>query len=144
MKKQCLECQSPVIGRTDKKFCCLDCKSTHHNRKVRLESKWIRSTNKCLMKNRRILRTLLEMGITRVSRNMLESKEFSFSHITSKSLSREGEALHVYEYGYRQSAETEYEIFTSIDEVNSLNQFKSIAPKLGSTKLYEINGKLSI
>ena len=32
MKKQCPECEDPIIGRTDKKFCSDGCRNSYNNR----------------------------------------------------------------------------------------------------------------
>ena len=32
MKKKCLECKDPIIGRADKKFCSDQCRNTYNNK----------------------------------------------------------------------------------------------------------------
>ena len=65
VREHCLECGHTIsYGRTDKKFCCDDCKNKYHNRTakefLRIHSKTIH----ILDKNYRILNQCLSKGQT--------------------------------------------------------------------------------
>ena len=65
MKKHyCLECGLEIkYGRPDKKYCCPKCKDTYHNRISMDKRKYIRKVNEAIMKNYRILSSLLEENV---------------------------------------------------------------------------------
>ena len=65
MKKHyCLECGLEIkYGRPDKKYCCPKCKDTYHNRISMDKRKYIRKVNEAIMKNYRILSSLLDENV---------------------------------------------------------------------------------
>lgn len=99
--KKCLECDSNVIGRIDKKFCSDYCRNTYNN-KVNKESKnLIRNTNNRLRKNYKILTELNLSGKTKVSRRKLFDKGFDFKFITALYTTKTGNIYYyVYDQGY--------------------------------------------
>ena len=106
--KKCLECGTPVIGRTDKKFCSDYCRNTYNN-KVNTQSKnLIRNTNNRLKKNYRILTELNSSGKTKVTRTKLLNNNFDFNHFTSIYTTKAGSVYYyVYDQGYL-ALENEY------------------------------------
>ncbi len=99
MSKNCLECNEPIKGRIDKKFCSDYCRNTYNN-KVDKESKnLIRNTNNRLNKNHRVLCELNELGKTKVSRTKLIDKNFDFNLFTSIYTTKTG---NTYYYCYNQ------------------------------------------
>ena len=54
--KRCLNCQSYLKGRSDRKFCSLKCKNNWHNTKNSQNSRLFRTVDNQLHKNREILR----------------------------------------------------------------------------------------
>lgn len=101
MKKKCLECGEPVIGRIDKKFCSDYCRNTFNN-KVNKESKnLIRNINNRLRKNHRVLTELNKSGKTKVTRRKLLDRNFDFSHFTSIYTTKAGNTyFYIYDQGY--------------------------------------------
>ena len=83
MKKECLECGELFEGRSDKKFCCDQCRNTFNNRQNSDDTNYARNINNILRKNRRILKDLNSKGKTRVSKDKLATKGFNFNYITN-------------------------------------------------------------
>ncbi|MEI9808189.1 MAG: hypothetical protein WDO16_10100 [Bacteroidota bacterium] len=57
--KNCLACDKPLKGRSDKKFCDDYCRNTYNNQLKSISNNNIRNINNTLTKNRRILEGLL-------------------------------------------------------------------------------------
>ena len=59
--KYCLHCESPIRGRSDKKFCDDVCR-TNYNNNINWDEKmpYVRQINNCLRNNRRILKGLMK------------------------------------------------------------------------------------
>lgn len=100
-EKKCLECNEPLQGRVDKKFCSDYCRNTYNN-KVNKESKnLIRNINNRLRKNYKILSELNTLGKTKVSRTKLFDKGFDFTFFTSMYTTKTGNTyFYVYDQGY--------------------------------------------
>lgn len=98
-KKQCLECGTLIIGRSDKKFCNDYCRNAFNN-KVNKDSKnLIRNTNNRLRKNHKILSELNTSGKTKTTRTRLIDHNFDFNTFTSIYTTKTG---NVYYYVYNQ------------------------------------------
>jgi hypothetical protein len=100
-QKKCLECDTVIIGRIDKKFCSDYCRNTYNN-KVNTESKnLIRNTNNRLKKNYKILTELNVSGKTKITRSRLNNQNFDFNYFTSIYTTKTGNVYHyVYDQGY--------------------------------------------
>ncbi len=100
-QKKCLECDTVIIGRIDKKFCSDYCRNTYNN-KVNTESKnLIRNTNNRLKKNYKILAELNVSGKTKITRSRLNNQNFDFNYFTSIYTTKTGNVYHyVYDQGY--------------------------------------------
>lgn len=100
-QKKCLECDTVLIGRIDKKFCSDYCRNTYNN-KVNTDSKnLIRNTNNRLKKNYKILTELNISGKTKITRSRLNSQNFDFNYFTSIYTTKTGNVYHyVYDQGY--------------------------------------------
>ena len=100
-EKLCLECNSPVRGRTDKKFCSDPCRVAYHNRLNREGINYVRSVNNILRKNRRILMAMNPTGKNKVSHEKLKAKGLNFTYFTSTYKTRDGaQYFYCYEQGY--------------------------------------------
>ncbi|MEM9327554.1 MAG: hypothetical protein AAGA85_17945 [Bacteroidota bacterium] len=100
-ENRCLECDSPLIGREDKKFCDAQCKSNFHNRQNRREQATIRSTNQILKRNREILRNLLPLeGKIVLTKKDLTDRGYDFRHFTSQFQTKRALYYFAYEYGF--------------------------------------------
>lgn len=100
-EKQCLECEKPVFGRTDKKFCSDACRNAFNNRENAATSKFMRRVNNTLTRNRRILIELNPDGKKKTHRDKLLKKGFDFDFHTSTYTTKSGDIYHFcYEQGY--------------------------------------------
>ena len=102
--KHCLTCQATLHGRTDKKFCNDYCRNTHHNTLHSDGNNCMRNINHSLRRNRHILENLLPATkpLTRISRDLLQRKGFSFHYFTHQLPNRKGHPVFFcYDYGYR-------------------------------------------
>ncbi len=101
MDRVCLECGTRLMGRIDQKFCNDQCRNTYNNRLNKDESALIKNINNQLRKNRRILRELNPDGKTKVKKQTLQAKGFSFKYFTNTYKTKEGKIYYFcYEYGY--------------------------------------------
>lgn len=83
LQTRCLECGHEITyGRTDKKFCCEECKNKYHNRTskeyIRIHSKTIRA----LDKNYGILLDLIRKGYDSAELGDLIQWGFSPNYVT--------------------------------------------------------------
>jgi len=100
-EKTCIECNTTIKGRVDKKFCSDQCRSAYNNRLNSDETSYVRNINNILRKNRRILLELNPDGKNRVSRDKLKVKGFDFQHFTSIYKTKDGaQYFYCYEQGY--------------------------------------------
>ena len=100
-EKKCLECEAPLVGRTDKKFCSDQCRSTHYNRINGDMSNYVRNVNNVLRKNRRILDSLNPGGKIKVAAARLKERGFDFRYHTATYRTRDGVVYYYcYEQGY--------------------------------------------
>lgn len=99
MKRKCLECGDPVIGRADKKYCSSQCRSSYNNRLNSDAANFVRNINNILRRNRRILVSLNSTGKARVHREELLEQGFRFSYFTNEFVTKSG---NVYRFCYDQ------------------------------------------
>jgi len=100
-KKVCLECQEPIKGRIDKKFCSDYCRNNYNNSVAKDSKNLVRNINNRLKKNYKILSELNDSGKTRVSRTKLYDKGFDFQLFTSIYQTKTGNTyFYVYDEGY--------------------------------------------
>ncbi len=127
MTKKCKVCSAPVIGRTDKKFCSIYCKSAYHNRVQSISNNFVRRTDAILKRNRRTLKKFLTLGIDRVSRQDLIANGFCFKHFTSKEKQMEKKVFFCYEFGYASCDAENY--LLSHHSANRKDQLRKIEEK---------------
>src|SRR5690606_10141129 len=101
MKRLCLDCDFPLVGRSDKKFCDDACRSNYNNKLKSHDLIYIRKVNNILKKNRRILKSCNPEGKARIKIKKLQSKGFNFDYTTSIYKTAKGNQYYFcYEYGY--------------------------------------------
>ncbi|MCB0568530.1 MAG: hypothetical protein KDC66_02150 [Phaeodactylibacter sp.] len=111
-KKYCLECGEELTGRTDKRFCSDNCRSTYNYRLNSDATNFIRNINNILRKNRRILAALNTTGKARVHRDKLLERGFKFSYFTNEYVTKSG---NIYRFCYDQGyLETDNDFFTLV------------------------------
>jgi hypothetical protein len=91
-KRFCLECEEPILGRADKKFCSDQCRNAHHNRENRDTVNTVRNINNILRKNRRILESVNTREKAIVKRKTLGEKGYDFRYFTEAFTSRSGKS----------------------------------------------------
>ena len=101
--KKCLECKEVIIGRSDKKFCCDQCRNLYNNRQNSDNVNVVRNITNILRKNRRILQELNPEDKAKVHKDKLLEKGFNFHFFTSIFNTKSGTTYYFcYEYGYFQ------------------------------------------
>ena len=99
--RQCLECNDPITGRSDKRFCGDQCRNVYNKREKREHKRNIYKVNRRLLHNYRILENLNKGDKTKVSHKKLINATFSFSYITSIYRTETGKTYYfVYDQGY--------------------------------------------
>ena len=102
-QRTCQNCDRIIHGRSDKKFCSEGCRSEANNKRNAAANNAIRNINLALLKNRRILFTLMETypkGILSVSE--LLSKGYRMEYHTEIVKTRQSiEQVYCFDYGYR-------------------------------------------
>lgn len=98
-QRQCPECERPIYGRADKKFCSDACRNAYNNRMNSDTTNFVRNVNNTLRKNRRILLDLHASGKTEIHRDKLLKAGFDFDFFTNTYETKAGQ---VYKYCYDQ------------------------------------------
>ena len=101
--RNCIFCDKPVKGRSDKKFCDDYCRAAYNNQLNSAANNFIRNVNNALGKNRRILESLLPEGeaTSKTNRDKLIEKGFQFKYHTHLYNTKKGDTyFYCYEYGY--------------------------------------------
>lgn len=109
-KRICPICKSPVIGRSDKIFCSLDCKNQYHVRLRRATAKAVSETDKILHRNRSILLEIMGKNSTqkKINRLILEKKKFRFDYYTRTYLNIRGKLYkYVYDFAWLEFSDQE-------------------------------------
>ena len=99
----CLECQQPLSGRADKKFCDDQCRSSYNNRLNADSSKVVRSINAILRRNKQILSDYCPEGKSKIKKEKLISKGLDSQYHTHTYTTKEGSVYRFcYDYGWLQ------------------------------------------
>lgn len=102
LERFCLDCEKPLTGRRDKKFCDDQCRNNYNNRQQGELPAEVKAINLILRKNRKILEDLLPPeGMTKVPSKTLANKGFDLTYHTHLYTTKTGSVYHYcYEYGY--------------------------------------------
>ena len=109
----CLNCEKPLKGRSDKKYCDETCRNAYFNKQKEIERKEIRTIDLALKNNRRILKALLgENDSVHIREKELQEKGFKFRYHTHHHTTKikQHEYLFCYDYGYYEIGEGVYKI----------------------------------
>jgi predicted nucleic acid-binding Zn ribbon protein len=103
--KTCLACGKPLKGRIDKKFCDDYCRNNYNNQQKSKagHSNFVRNINNALLKNRKILESLLTDSeeTAKANKDKLLRLGFQFKYLTHIYTTRTGKTYYYcYEYGY--------------------------------------------
>src|SRR5437773_11401481 len=103
--RTCLSCNKPLRGRSDKKFCDDYCRNNHNN-KLKAKSNHsanVRNINNALLKNRKILETILSSGeeTAKARKEKLLGLGFQFKYFTHAYRTKTEKTYYFcYEFGY--------------------------------------------
>lgn len=101
MDKKCLECGAAVQGRSDKKFCSDQCRTTWYNRENADSTNYMRNVNRILRKNRKILADLNPNGKSKAGKAKMLEMGFNFHYFTNVYKTKTGNIYYFcYEQGY--------------------------------------------
>ena len=101
MDKVCLDCGTAIRGRSDKKFCDDQCRSSYNNRLLSETNSVVKQINSILKKNRQLLEKHNPEGKTRVRQSTLRQQGFNFNYHTHVYETQKGSTYRFcYEYGY--------------------------------------------
>ena len=113
MERFCLDCQLPLKGRADQKFCSQHCRNNYNNEHKNPLQDPVKAINKILRKNREILKKLNPDGKTKISKQQLLNRGFRFDYFTHLYQNKKGNTYHFcYEYGYLSLENEEYLLVT--------------------------------
>ncbi|HUR64918.1 MAG TPA: hypothetical protein VMZ03_01085, partial [Chitinophagaceae bacterium] len=103
--RTCLACGKIIRGRIDKKFCDDYCRNNFNNQQKAKDSYHpaIRNINSALLKNRKVLVTVLPDGeeTAKAHREKLLEMGFRFKYLTHIYTTKTGREYHYcYDYGY--------------------------------------------
>ncbi len=101
--KLCLNCDKPVKGRTDKKFCDDYCRNNYNNQLKSNTINLVRNINNALGKNRRILEDMISAGedMIKTTKDKLLQKGFQFKYFTHTYTNKKGNIyFFCYDMGY--------------------------------------------
>lgn len=101
--RKCLECNMPLKGRADQKFCNDQCRSAYNNRQSADSNNAIRMINRILKKNYFILSALNPDGKATVLKSDLQKKGFRFDYFTCTFTARNNRIYYFcYDQGYSE------------------------------------------
>ena len=101
--KKCRLCKSSFVGRPDKIFCTVVCKSSYHKKLNKVTQAATRPIDRILHRNRSILLELLgkNQKKKKIPLYLLHQKKFNFQLITRYHKNKQGKMFHyVYDFAY--------------------------------------------
>jgi|SRR5690554_3566972 len=117
-KRTCLECDTPLTGRRDQKFCGDYCRNTYNNRLNEDSNNYMRRINNILRKNRRILFKLNPNGKKTVDGIHLAEEGFNFHYYTNIYTTKKGsQYIFCYDQGYLKIDDNQYMLVHKQDYV---------------------------
>ncbi len=113
--KKCNFCDSEIIGRSDKKYCSVHCKSAHQYEKRKQEEGQYYTIDKQLKTNRKILKAYNKSGLSTVRKEKLISEGFNPKYFTHYWKNQKGQVyLFCYEYGFMALKEHQKEKYVLV------------------------------
>ena len=107
MQNECLYCGKQLVGRTDKKYCNLHCKSAYQYQKAKENpERFYNKVDNQLRLNRKILKGYNKGGKVTVRAEVLMKLGFDPNFFTHYWKNQKGDVyLFVYEYGFLKKKE---------------------------------------
>jgi predicted nucleic acid-binding Zn ribbon protein len=103
--KKCLSCGTVLRGRVDKKFCNDYCRNNYNNlqKSKGVQSTLVRNINTTLLKNRKVLESILPENeeTAKANKDKLQRLGFHFKYFTHIYTTKTGKTYYYcYDYGY--------------------------------------------
>lgn len=103
--RSCLTCGKTLRGRADKKFCDDYCRNNYNNqlKAKNINSGIVRNINNALLKNRKVLESILppEEETAKANKEKLIGLGFQFKYLTHTYTTKTGKQYsYCYDYGY--------------------------------------------
>lgn len=120
---ECLNCNKLLIGRTDKKFCDVYCKSSYHYEKTKSDtSNLYVKIDTQLKLNRRILKAFNKSGKSIVRVEVLISEGFNPNYFTHYWKNKKGDVyLFVYEFGFLKNTDNGKQKYVLVKHQDFMN-----------------------
>lgn len=97
--RECPECNGPVAGRKDKRFCSKYCRVAFHNSRRDADPSEFLRIRGTLIRNRGVLKKLYIQGVRSTTESELNSLQFSFKYFTGfASISRKARLTQYFDF----------------------------------------------
>ena len=109
-KKLYLECETPLVGKVDKKFCNDMCRNSYNNLINKDANEYVRKANVILRQDRRILSSLMNGSDKgKANKEQLLLNCFNFYYYTNICQTKQGKKYYFnYELGYLELEEEQF------------------------------------
>jgi hypothetical protein len=108
--ENCRICKKKIVGRSDKKFCSVQCKNYYHSNLRRVTIKAVEQIDTILHRNRSILLEIMGKynNQLKVGRIILDQKKFNFKYHTHSNTNSAGKVYHfVYDFAWMTFSDDE-------------------------------------
>lgn len=114
--ENCLNCDKVLIGRTDKKYCDPQCKSSHQYKKEKeMPERFYNKVDNQLRLNRKLLKNYNKAGKAVVRSKILIGEGFDSKFFTHYWKNKKGDVyFFVYEFGFLKKTENNIEKYVLI------------------------------
>lgn len=121
--KNCLYCNKELTGRTDKKYCDPQCKSSHqYQREKQKPKRFYNKVDNQIRLNRKLLKEYNRAGKATVRSSILIKEGFNPKFFTHYWKNQKGDVyLFVYEYGFLKRKENGIEKYVLIQWQDYMN-----------------------
>lgn len=118
--RNCLACNTPLVGRIDKKFCDYNCRNAHHNFLNQPSNNQLSKINRQLIKNHRILQEFIDGDVRSIPLSVLKAMGYNEDLRTSVvDDPNDGRIYFIYDISYQQN---ESEIVLVTKELETYRQ----------------------
>ena len=116
LQHECLYCKKELVGRTDKKYCNLHCKSAYQYQKAKDQpERFYNKVDNQLKLNRKLLKKYNKGGKVTVRASVLNEKGFDANFFTHFWKNQKSDVyLFVYEYGFLKIKENNIEKYVLV------------------------------
>lgn len=107
---KCKICSKQIVGRSDKKFCSVECKNYYHTNLRRVTNAAVDQISKILHRNRSILLEIMGKHKTqiKIERINLDNRKFNFKYITHFQTNSKGKIYYyVFDFAWMEFSDDE-------------------------------------